>query len=63
MDFARDRQNQLEVRDCLKQILDQQEARVRFAEKQVDAGMIIESALTPLKEDVLKTKQRIAELK
>ncbi len=63
LELARDRQNLLEVRDCLKQVLDQQEARIAFAEKRVNAGMITESALIPLKEDVQKTKQRIMELK
>lgn len=63
LELARDRQNPLEVRDCLKQILDQQEARVGFAQKLIEAGALIESALISLKEDVLNTKQRIMELK
>lgn len=37
LELARDRQNPLEVRDCLKQILDQQEARVGFAQKLIEA--------------------------
>lgn len=59
LQLAQEQQNKSEERECLQQILTQQEARVNFCQKQIAAGVIQESALIPLKEDVAMTKQRM----
>lgn len=55
LQLAQDQQNIHEAYECLQEILTQQKARVNFCKEQIAAGVIPESALIPLKEEVVKT--------
>lgn len=63
LELALSRQNNVEARECLQKILTEQEARISFCQKQIAAGVIPESALISLKEEVVKTNQRLEKLK
>lgn len=63
LELALSRQNNIEASECLQKILTEQEARISFCQKQIAAGVIPESALISLQEDVVKTNQRIEKLK
>ncbi|MBL8824309.1 MAG: protein kinase [Planctomycetia bacterium] len=62
LELALSRQNSVEASECLQKILTEQEARISFCQKQIAAGVISESALISLKEDVVKTNQRLEKL-
>jgi hypothetical protein len=59
--LAEDRQNHLEVLDCLKSVKDTQESLLRLTRIRFEAGLIQESELIPIKEDILQTELRMKE--